>query len=82
MALRLADGGPVQVSMNLTDVDRTSLSTVFDAVTREAALDGVAVLESEIVGLVPARAVADVAARYLRLPRTARDLVLEARLGS
>ena len=82
MAVRLADDGPMQVSMNLTDLDRTSLSTVFEAVSREAALDGVAVLESEIVGLVPARALAEAAARYLRLPLASTDRVLETRLGA
>ena len=48
------DHGIVQVSMNLTNYKETSMTTVFDAVTREAAADGVRVLESEIVGLVPA----------------------------
>ncbi len=47
------DHGVVQVSMNLTNYKETSMTTVFDAIMREAAADGVRVLESEIVGLVP-----------------------------
>ncbi|MCM3881926.1 MAG: glutamate formimidoyltransferase [Vicinamibacterales bacterium] len=53
MGVRLHHRGIVQVSMNLSDYRRTSMTTVFDAISREAALDGVEVLESEIVGLVP-----------------------------
>ena len=40
--------------MNLTNFEKTPIFRVFDAVKREAARYGVAVLESEIVGLVPA----------------------------
>ncbi len=80
MGLALPDRGVVQVSMNLTDIDRTSMATVFEAVSREAGRDGVDVLESEVVGLVPARALVDPAARYLRLPAFGADRVLETRL--
>lgn len=80
MGLALPDRGAVQVSMNLTDIERTSLATVFEAVSREAARDGVAVLESEVVGLVPARALVEAAARHLRLTHFGADRVLETRL--
>ena len=50
------ESGVAQVSMNLTDYKQTSLVTVFDAIAREAAADGIRVLESEIVGLAPADA--------------------------
>lgn len=80
MALALPDRGLVQVSMNLTDPDRTSMAVVFDAVTREAAREGVAVFESEVVGLVPARALAGATARYLRLSNFTARHVLETRL--
>ena len=61
------DTGIVQVSMNLTNYKETSIATVFDAVTREAAQDGVRVLESEIVGLLPADALPADPARRLKL---------------
>ena len=80
MGLALPDRGLVQVSMNLTDIDRTSIADVFEAVSREAARAGVEVLESEVVGLVPARALLGAATRFLRLPQFGADRLLETRL--
>jgi len=74
------DHSIVQVSMNLTNYKETSMATAFDAVTREAAVDGVRVLESEIVGLVPADALPADPARRLRLRAGHEDKVLEKRL--
>ena len=54
MGVTLADRGIVQVSMNLTNYEKTPMLRVFEAVKREAERYGVNVLESEIVGLVPA----------------------------
>ncbi len=58
LGLPLADRGIVQVSMNLTDVDRTPMPVAFQAVSREAARRGVAVAGSEVIGLVPRAALA------------------------
>ena len=74
------DNGVVQVSMNLTNYKETSMTMVFDAVTREAAQDGVRVLESEIVGLLPADALPADPARRLKLRERDLDKVLEKRL--
>ena len=74
------DHGIVQVSMNLTNYKETSMMTVFDAITREAAVDGVRVLESEIVGLVPADALPADPVRRLKLRAQDVDRVLELRL--
>ena len=74
------DHGLVQVSMNLTNYKETSMMTVFDAITREAAADGVRVLESEIVGLVPADALPADPRRRLKLREQDVDKVLERRL--
>ena len=74
------DSGIVQVSMNLTNYKETSMTTAFDAVTREAAQDGVRVLESEIVGLLPADALPPDPARRLKLREQDLDKVLEKRL--
>jgi len=65
MGIALADRGIVQVSMNLTNFEKTPISRVFELVKREAARDGVAVLESEIIGLVPSAALTASAAWYL-----------------
>ena len=56
MGLPLEDRGIVQVSMNLTNFEKTPIYRVFELVKREAARYGVSVLESEIIGLVPSAA--------------------------
>lgn len=76
------DHSIVQVSMNLTNYKETSMATAFDAVTREAAVDGVRVLESEIVGLVPADALPADPARRLKLRADDLTKVLEMRLAA
>ena len=70
MGVLLDHRGIAQVSMNLTDYGRTSMATVYDAVSREAGADGVEVLESEIVGLVPADALPPDPIRRLKLSAT------------
>jgi glutamate formiminotransferase len=80
MGVDLTDRGLVQVSMNLTNHEKTPMSRVFELVKREAARYGVAVLESEIVGLVPASALTAAAAWYLQLEAFTDDQVLENRL--
>src|SRR5439155_11620095 len=57
-------GGRAQVSMNLLDIDVTPPATVFAAVEAEARRRGVAILKSEVVGLIPERAVIGVAATW------------------
>ena len=80
MGIPLADRGIVQVSMNLTNYEKTPIHRVFDAVQREAERYGVTVLESEIIGLVPEAALAAAAQHYLQLERFAPAQILEHRL--
>jgi len=80
MGLALADRGVVQVSMNLTNYEKTPIHRVFEFVKREAERYGVNVLESEIVGLVPAAALTASAAWFLQVDSFTDDLVLETRL--
>jgi glutamate formiminotransferase len=80
MGVRLEDRGIVQVSMNLTNHDKTPIYRVFETVKREAARYGVNVLESEIVGLVPSAALFSVAEHYLQLASFNSRQVLESRL--
>jgi len=80
MAVTLEDRDLVQVSMNLTNYEKTPIHRALELVKREADRYGVAVLESEIVGLVPAAALAAAARWYLRLDRFEPDQVLEDRL--
>ena len=80
MGVELKARNQAQVSMNLTDFETTSIGTVYDVVAREAAAQGVDVAGSEIVGLVPRRALEDAAAHYLRIENFRPELILENRL--
>jgi len=80
MGLTLADRGIVQVSMNLTNYHKTPIALVFETIKREAARYGVAVLESEIVGLVPSAALMDAATFFLQLDGFKPEQVLENKL--
>ncbi len=70
----------VQVSMNLTDYQKTPISRVFETIKSEAKRYGVKVGSSEIVGLIPFDAAADLVNFYLRLQGFTKDKVLEERL--
>ena len=76
----LEDRGIVQVSMNLTNFEKTPIFRVFETVKREAERYGVAILESEIVGLVPAAALNAAAEFYLQINGFKPEQVLENRL--
>jgi len=80
MGVELKSRHLAQVSMNLTDFETTSIATVFDAVRREAKAQGVEVLGSEIVGLVPRKALEDAAVQYLKVENYHPQLVFENRL--
>jgi glutamate formiminotransferase / formiminotetrahydrofolate cyclodeaminase len=81
MGVDLSARGMAQVSMNLTDFETTSIGVVFDAVAHEAATGGAQVVESEIVGLVPRRALEDAAIHYLKLKGFKTDAILENKLA-
>jgi len=80
MGVTVEDRRVVQVSMNLTNHEKTPLFRVFELVRREAARYGVAVLESEIVGLVPAAALVSSAEFFLQLERFGPQQILENKL--
>ena len=69
MGVLLPERGIAQVSMNLTDCEQTSPRVAFERVREEAGKRGVAVLESEIIGLVPEAALADTTPEALLLDR-------------
>jgi glutamate formiminotransferase len=81
LPIELKTRGIVQVSMNLIDYRRTSMQRAFDLVESEARHHGVEVLSSEIVGLVPADALYQVAEWHLRIAGFRRDVVLEERIA-
>jgi glutamate formiminotransferase len=82
MGITLEARGIVQVSMNLTNYEKTPIFRVFETVKREAARYGVEVLESEIVGLVPSAALNAAAEFYLQIDGFKADQVLEHKLRS
>ena len=82
MGVMLEDRRIAQVSMNLTNFEKTPLFRVFEMVKREAARYGVGVLESEIVGLVPSAALLAAAEYYLQVEGFTTGQVLESRLRS
>ena len=80
-ALGLVVDGQAQVSMNVTDLDAVTLHDAFDAVAAAAREMGIDVTHSEIIGLVPRRAMEQGFASRIRL-RDSRDTVsLDTRIA-
>jgi glutamate formiminotransferase len=80
MAVKLEARGQVQVSINMTNFEKTPLHRVFETVRSEAERHGVPVVGSEIVGLVPQAALLAAAAHFLRLEADPGPQVLENKL--
>jgi glutamate formiminotransferase len=74
--------GLAQVSMNLTDFEQTPIHRVFEAVKREAARYGVVPVSSEIVGLIPKKALEAAAEWFLQVENFDSSLILENRLSA
>ncbi len=69
-----------QVSMNLTDFEQTPLHRAFEMVKREAERYGVSIAGSEIIGLIPRRAIDMAAEHFLQFENFTTSHVLEKRL--
>src|SRR6476661_4035760 len=74
--------GLAQVSMNLTDFEQTPIHRVFEVVKREAARYGVMPISSEIVGLIPKKALEQAAEWFLQVENFDSSLILENRLAA
>src|SRR3981189_1841791 len=74
--------GLAQVSMNLTDFEQTPIHRVFEMVKREAARYGVTPISSEIVGLIPKKALEQAAEWFLQVENFDSSLILENRLAA
>jgi glutamate formiminotransferase len=81
MGVMLASRNLAQVSINLTDFEQTPMHVVFEAVRREAERYGVTVAGSEIVGLIPRKAIELSAEYFLRYENFRPELVLENRIA-
>jgi glutamate formiminotransferase len=81
MGIRLESRNLAQVSMNLTDFERTPVDQVFAQVRDRAASQGVAITGCEIIGLIPRKAL-EGSEEWLPLVEGFRpELILEHRLG-
>jgi glutamate formiminotransferase len=80
MGVRLASRHMVQVSMNLTDLHKTTIVDAFRAVEIEAEGHGIAVVESELVGLAPNAVLSADIASEIRLRDFGTEMILENRL--
>ena len=72
--------GQAQVSMNLTDFEQTPIHRVFEMVRAEAARYGVTPVSSEIVGLIPKKALEQASEWFLQIEHFDSSLILENRL--
>jgi glutamate formiminotransferase len=81
MGVMLASRNLAQVSINLTDFEQTPMHLVFETVRREAERYGVPVVGSEIVGLIPRKAIEMSAEYFLRYENFRPELVLEHRIA-
>jgi glutamate formiminotransferase / formiminotetrahydrofolate cyclodeaminase len=79
-ALGLLVEGMAQVSMNLTNFDKTPIYRVVEMIRREAQRYGVNIAYTELIGLAPEDALIDTARWYLQLDAFEPDQLLERRL--
>jgi glutamate formiminotransferase len=82
LGVPLLSRGLVQVSTNITDFERTPVHAVYSEVERLAAERGVEIEESELIGLMPRRAVEMAAAGLLKLTNFESQRVIENRIDS
>lgn len=80
LGFKLEERGIVQVSMNLTNYKKTPIFRVFETIRAEAARYGVSIVGSEIVGLLPLRAMSEVMEHYLMLENFDSSFVLEKKV--
>jgi glutamate formiminotransferase len=79
-ALGFGVGGNAQVSMNLIDLEQTTIPVALEAVRSAAADLGASVVSTELVGLAPLEALLQTARYYLGLRELDAHHVLESRL--
>ena len=80
MGVELKARNLAQVSINLTDFEQTPMHRVYEMVKREAARYGAAPVGSEIVGLIPKKAIEMAADYFLQMENFSPEQVFENRL--
>jgi glutamate formiminotransferase/formiminotetrahydrofolate cyclodeaminase len=79
-AIGLMVDGRAQVSMNLTNFHQTPIPLVVETIRKEAARFGTGIHHNELVGLIPIKAITDVAGVYLQLDGLSPSQILEQRV--
>jgi glutamate formiminotransferase/formiminotetrahydrofolate cyclodeaminase len=82
MGVELKARNLAQVSINLTDFEQTPMHRVYEMVKREAARYGAVPVGSEIVGLIPKKAIEMAADFFLRLENFSPAQVFENKLAA
>lgn len=82
LGLMIEATNQAQISMNMVDFHTTGLLTVFRAIEAEANKLGVGIANSEIIGLLPVKALIDVAMAELKLTDFSLEQVLELKLAA
>lgn len=80
MGVMLEERDIVQVSMNLVNYEMTAIYRAYEMVKMEAMRYGVSVVGSEVIGLLPMKALIDCAEYYLQIENFSIDQVLEKRI--
>jgi glutamate formiminotransferase len=80
LGFELSTRGLVQVSMNIVNYEVTGVTQAYEAVRRETELAGVEIVSTEIVGLIPEKALDRDAEYFQKLENFSEDKVLEHRL--
>ena len=81
MGVLLKTRNIAQVSMNLTDYEQTPIHKVFEAVKTETERLGVTIAGSEIIGLIPQKALDQTDGRDLKIENFSPAMVIENRLA-
>jgi glutamate formiminotransferase len=82
LGLPLSSRELVQVSMNLTDFEQTPLHVVYAEVERLAAERHVAIAETELIGLLPRKAMEMAFGYFVKLPQFGPQRVIEEQVRS
>ncbi len=81
MGVLLKTRNMAQVSMNLTDYEQTPIYKVFEAVNQEAQRLGVTISGSELIGLIPQKALDPATQPLLKIENFSPSMVIENRLS-
>lgn len=80
LGLALPSRGATQISINLVDYERTAPRQVFDRISELAAAEGVAVVDTELIGLIPRKALGQDGGEGLRIRGFHSLMILEDRI--